>query len=356
MNQNKYYNTGKQNFTGQYYQPPQITNTNVADGLNPYMLAKAEKQKQKRELKKIGLAIGVTIIAYLVVQVIAVYVLKALGLSNLNSTSPIFSNCFTIFAVHICSLLVPFGILAFVFRKKYEGPIIPAAKTSGVTVFSWLCVGMAWTLVSNILVNIVINIFKEFGYELTQGTKLDPDSALACVVLVISTAIVPGVIEEFALRCCTLGILKRYGAGFGVFSVSVVFGLLHGNVIQFIYAFLVGLLLAYITINTGSVVPAMLIHACSNGMSVVQDILTYASGEDFANKVMPYIMFSWFVLAIFGVLYLFIKKEMLPKKQLFAKAKNDMLSFGEKLVCLIPGFFVPFALLLLLTANTIHKI
>lgn len=82
------------------------------------------------------------------------------------------------------------------------------------------------------------------------------------------------------MRCCALGLLKNYGKAFGVVSVSVVFGLLHGNVIQFIFAFLVGLVLAYITIKTESIIPAMCIHALNNGMSAVSDTVNYAAGKE----------------------------------------------------------------------------
>lgn len=49
------------------------------------------------------------------------------------------------------------------------------------------------------------------------------------------------------MRCCALGIVKKYGKAFGVVAVSIVFGLIHGNIIQFIFATLVGLILGYVT-------------------------------------------------------------------------------------------------------------
>lgn len=69
------------------------------------------------------------------------------------------------------------------------------------------------------------------------------------MIALIGTAIVPAICEEFAMRCCCVQLLRKYGNGFAVLSISIVFGLLHGNVIQFVFAFLVGLILGYITVK-----------------------------------------------------------------------------------------------------------
>lgn len=355
-NQNNYYRQEPQRYSGQYYQPPQFQNFYSANQqmASDFLRFEQKRREQKRDLRIVGVVIGCAIVAYLVIQLLVSSALQLFGLADLYSNSPLFQNCFNIIAVHICSLLLPFGVVAIILRKKFVSPVIPTAKVKPLTAFAWVGFGMAWCLGCNILVNIVVNIVEAMGFKLTQSEMLKPDSAFACVVLVFSTAIIPGIIEEFAMRCCTLGVLRRYGAGFGVFAVSVVFGLLHGNVIQFLYAFLVGILLAYITINTGSVVPAMFIHALANGLSVTNDVATYFSSEDTAENVLSVVIVFWLAAAVFGLVYLLLKKEFLPKKEVFVKAKEDVLSFGEKLVCLIPGFFVPFALLLILTVSTIH--
>ncbi len=350
--QNNYYHQEPRRFSGQYYQPP----VSQPPFVQQYQLEQEKKRKQRNELMAIGAVIGCAIVAYLVIQVVATSLLTALGLYDVYTSSPVFQSCFGIIAVHICSLLVPFGVMALILKKKFTGPVIPTEPVKGMTVFSWVSCGMIWCLLSNIIVNFIINIVKEMGYELTQGEMLEPDSVFSCVLLVLSTAVIPGIVEEFAMRCCTLGVLKRYGAGFAVFAVSVVFGLLHGNVIQFVYAFLVGLFLAYVTINTGNIVPAMLLHGFANGLSVIQDVVKFAANEKTADNVLSAVVVFWFVCAVIGLIYLIVKKEILPKKVRFAKMKDDVLSFGEKLLCLIPGFFVPFVLLILLTVTTIHKI
>lgn len=335
-----------------YYPPSMNPNSNYQE----LAMIQMERRKQSSKLIKLGIIIGTVIVAYLIMQVMAVTFMKSIGLSSTYETSALFQNCFNMVGVHFMSMLLPFGIMALVLKKEYKSPLIPTEKVGALKGFTWIGVGMGGCMAANFFTNFVITYMNKLGYELTQGEILDPDSTLTCIVLVFSTAIIPGIIEEFALRCCTLGVLKNYGKGFGVFAVSVVFGLLHGNVIQFIFAFIVGLVLGYITIKTNNVLLAMTIHACNNGMSVIQDIVTYAASEKISNTVVSVIYYVWIAIAIGSLIYLANKKELLPKKEEKAPKSPSDLSFGAKLACLIPGFFIPFLLLIALTATTVTKI
>ena len=80
------------------------------------------------------------------------------------------------------------------------------------------------------------------------------------------------------------------------------------------FAFVIGLILAYITIVTDSIVPAMLIHGCNNGLSVLQDILQYATTKKISDNVITVIFIVWFVLAVIALIYLLITKSLFKKE------------------------------------------
>jgi hypothetical protein len=214
---------------------------------------------------------------------------------------------------------------------------------------------MLCCVAANFITNGVIELFKLFGYKLTQPEYNDPSSIIECIALVFSTAIAPAVCEEFAMRCCTMGALRKYGKGFAVFAVSIVFGLIHQNVIQFVFAFLLGLVFGYITVVTDSVIPAMFIHGLNNGISVVYDILKYASGKNIAEFVVPFFYLVWAALGVYGMIYLIVKKELRIKSP--KKIKEPYaLAFWEKLLCLLPGFVLPIGILIYSTTQTIVPI
>lgn len=340
----------------QYYQPPVFTPPN-AEYLQKMAYYKSKRKKEINSLILTGIAIGVTIIVQLLMQVIASGSIMALGLYDVYLSSSLFQNCFNVIAVHILSLALPFGIMAMILKKNFNGePVVPTEKIGFLKGTMWVGFGLLCCVGANYITNFVILIAKQMGYELTQSELAKPDSIIACVALVVSTAVIPGIIEEFALRCCTLGVLKKYGKGFAVFAVSIVFGLIHGNIIQFIFAFLVGLILGYITIRTNNVIPAMIVHGLNNGVSVINDIVTYVSNEKTAENVAVGVYIAFMVLGAIGLIYLLVKKELLPQKAAPKPKEPYALSFGTKLLCLLPGFFIPFLILIYMTSKTITKI
>lgn len=88
--------------------------------------------------------------------------------------------------------------------------------------------------------------------------------------MVFSSAIVPAVIEELAMRGVFLSTLKKSNRRFlSLFFCALVFGLLHGNINQFAYAFLLGFVFALIDEAVDSVLPSIIVHFWANASSIV---------------------------------------------------------------------------------------
>lgn len=315
------------------------------------------RKNERKSLILTGLVVGSTIMAYLIVQIAIVIFLMIIGKQGLLSENSIYQNTLNTLIVHFASMLLPFSLMYLILKKNYQGrPLVPLQKVGFMPMIAWVGLGMAGCVLANYFTNFIIILVEKLGYKLTQGDMIKPENGLACVILVVSTAIVPGIIEEFAMRCCTLGALQKYGKGFAVFTVSVVFGLIHGNVIQFIFAFTLGAMFGYITIRTGSVLPAMIIHACNNGMSVLRDIVGHYAGESIADTCIVIVFLAWAVLGFFGLIYLSVKKQLFVPKSERQPRSPKSLSFFERLLCLIPGFILPFIFLIFTTITTIEKI
>lgn len=349
--QNTYYTPPAFN-QGAYTQNSQFNNQQY----NEMMYYKNKRSKEKQELVVTGIAIGSTIIAYIILYSLSSSILILPGLKDLYSSSPLFQNCFNVIGVHLLSMAVPFGIMSLLLKKRYQGPIIPNEKVGFAKGLAWVGIGMGGCMAANMATNLVIQLFKVCGYELKKGEFSTPDSILACISTIIATAIVPAVIEEYAMRCCTMGALKKYGKGFAVFSVSIVFGLLHLNVIQFVFAFLVGLILGYVTIKTNSILPAIFIHGFNNGLSVVQDITNYFSNESVTENVISVLYYIWIAAAFIGLIYLAFKRDLFIKRDNTTVKEPYALSFGTKLLCLLPGFIIPLVALIYFTSFTIVPI
>ena len=356
-NPNPYYTPNR----GSYYTPPQsgvyqaggpIYSPQTAQEIKKQQYYQEKRRKEKNELLLKGVVIGGAILAMLIIEIILVTAMQILGYYELYETSALFENCFNIFAVHICAMAIPFTIMWLILRQKSVPPLIPTKKIGKLKAFMWISFGMGCCMAANFITNFVIQLFEMGGYELSQPEILNAQDPFAAIALVFSTAIVPGIFEEYAMRCCTLGALKKHGKAFGVIAVSVVFGLIHGNLIQFVFAFCVGLVLGYITVKTDNVIPAMLIHGLNNGISVTQEILEYTSGKDVAKTVSAVLVYVWIALAVIGLVYLVVNRELFQKGKKQPK-EPSALNMAEKLLCLYPGFLLPFAILIFETLQYI---
>ena len=339
----------------QFYYQPQGNPTPLQQAYQQQLYYKRKRKNEAHELIITGVVIGATIVASLVIQVVLGVAVMYGEWKTLFNESSLFQNAFNIIAVDIFSLIIPYFIMSRILAKRYTDDLIPRKKVGRMPAFAWVCVGMGCCVGANYITALVIEIFKQFGYELTQSEYVKPSNALECVMIVFSTMLAPALCEEFAMRCCSLGALKKYGKGFAVVAVSIVFGLIHGNVIQFVFAFLLGLVFGYITIATDSILPAMLIHGLNNGISVLNDIVVFAAGNKAAEYVGPVCYIAWLCLAGWGLVYLLFKKKLIMKKQ--PKLKEPYaLSFGAKLLCLMPGFAVPIGILIAITSQYIVPI
>lgn len=83
---------------------------------------------------------------------------------------------------------------------------------------------------------------------------------------IISTVIMAPVVEELLFRGAIEGHLLRIWKkpAYAIIVSSLLFGLVHGNLVQAPFAFLLGLALGWIYYHTGSLLPSILMHFINN--------------------------------------------------------------------------------------------
>lgn len=106
-------------------------------------------------------------------------------------------------------------------------------------------------------------------------------------------AILAPITEEILCRGLILRTLMPYGKRFAIVASAFLFGMLHGNILQIPFAFLVGLVLGYVAAEY-SIAWAMVLHMINN--LVVGDMLTRL----FPNEVFSSVIL-WAVILICAV-------------------------------------------------------
>ncbi len=98
------------------------------------------------------------------------------------------------------------------------------------------------------------------------------------VLMFLLIGIIGPVMEELLFRGIILdGLLKRYDPWSAIMISALFFGLIHLNLIQFIFGFVFGLLLGWVYWKSRSLVPAIIIHALNNSLSF---LLGFRFGEE----------------------------------------------------------------------------
>lgn len=120
-------------------------------------------------------------------------------------------------------------------------------------------------------------LLRATGYNYVSSSPDMPSrfNAGYFVAEILMTAVLPAVCEEFAMRGGLLTALRRsFKKSACILICAIMFGLFHQNVRQVFYTALFGALAAYLTIETESIYPAMLMHFTNNFLSVFTDYAT----------------------------------------------------------------------------------
>lgn len=138
-------------------------------------------------------------------------------------------------------------------------------------------------------------LFNLCGFTLRLGRELSLAGA-GSVVEGLYVCLAAPIIEELLYRGFILKSLKKYGECFAIVISSVLFGLMHTNLTQSVFAFFAGMVLAYVAMRY-SVKWSILMHMINNlvmgvGVSLISDTFF----PDLKNLI-TYIIFIFFFLA-----------------------------------------------------------
>ena len=118
------------------------------------------------------------------------------------------------------------------------------------------------------------------AYSDWLGELLGKQGQLGLGMALVLVAALPAVAEEVTFRGVVLGGLRRSGSRWiAVLGSALVFGLFHFNPYHVVAAFVMGVLLGWVALESGSIVPGMLIHVVNNGAQVLADRMPALAGQ-----------------------------------------------------------------------------
>ena len=299
------------------YLPPQLTPEEI------------RAQNYRRSLRRTVNGLGGLMLIFfglqLILGVITTVITSLAGNSITDQSSPLF------FLENGALSMIIFFVSALIYcfiKKVNFGEVFPFHKIGAGYLVKLCVIGLAFSLASNYVVDLLNNTFSLFGIE-NAGGNVDAGNAPNVFLYFLTVAVMPAFVEEFAFRGVVMGVLRPYSEGLAILVSSATFALMHGNFVQLPFTFCCGLVFAYIDIKADSLLPSIIVHFFNNGLSVLADILvTYnIASEEVVN------MSYGIVFAVLAVLAFIFLKGIINKKEnhyFDLKNGNDVIPFKTK--------------------------
>ena len=168
--------------------------------------------------------------------------------------------------------LVSFGLILWLGLRKTRAPFQQVFSTAPISVSLLLPITLTVLGLATLLSE-VDNLFRmivpmspgtaDFFTEIIGGKRSLWGSVILAIVVAPAT-------EELLFRGLILrGFLSRYSVRKAILISAVLFGLFHLNPWQFLPATIAGVLLAWLFVKTGSLLPCFFAHAVQNAVPVL---------------------------------------------------------------------------------------
>lgn len=255
-----------------YYPPPPYSYNEHPNGFQPPVPPNPAEQQSKKTLRALSICAGIGLLGFMLMQQVFSGILMLLGLSELYLGNALFQSSYGILFSIFC-VGAPFLAVYFLLALRRQVPAIPLnAPQNKLRAFLLVLIGLLICMAGNYATSGLLLFFELFHIELTAPEVTAPAGVLGCVMLFLQSAVVPAVVEEFAMRGVVMQPLRKYGDWFAILTSAFVFALMHGNLVQAPFAFIAGIGLGYAVIASGSLWTGILIHLLNNAISVIQTI------------------------------------------------------------------------------------
>lgn len=182
-----------------------------------------------------------------------------------NVFSPEAVAPFGMVIAYVCMYLIGFPILLLIMKQ------IPTTEaTRGVRkklkvgqLIGLVVISYGVMNIIAIIVSIIEGLMGTSG-TVTTAELAESNTGISAIFLFIMGVFVAPVMEELMFRKIGYDKVAAYGGKLYIVWTAIMFGLLHGNLGQSIYAGAMGLILAKVMYETGNIKNTMFIHACVN--------------------------------------------------------------------------------------------
>lgn len=268
------------------------------------------------QLRRYGTLTGLVLIASVVMQTVIGTLIGLSPMWAMYMNDVTYYHAVSIVAQFAYTFLPFFALYLFSKREdKKEILVFDLPKSKELYILA-LFAGFMFCVIGNSATSSLSVLFSFFEIEFNSGMEglASPTSVLGIILNILNFAVAPALFEEFAFRGVLLQPLRKYGDWFAIFASSFAFAILHGNMVQIPFAFIVGVALGYFCIKTQSIWTSVSIHFLNNLYSVIMTMYFEKNPETGA--------FTYYILTA-SAIFIGAIAMVIFKKNCYHKLRKD---------------------------------
>lgn len=259
------------------YQPPYIQKKGFFERVKDFFVKKPYK-----ELTGVSAIIGVALLMHLFFNTFISSILTfSPDILDMYMEDLMFSAVFGMLYSLVCIGIPFFVIFMFMRRIKSSEAALPlAGPRKGSHSAILILAGLGVCYIGNIITSYITMFFSMFGLGFSSTEAMSemsslfvPETGFEFIVLLVYNAVIPAFVEEFAFRGIIMQSLRKYGDWFAIFVSAFLFGIIHGNMTQMPFAIIAGIALGYVSVVSGSMWTAVILHFINNVLAFVQMVV-----------------------------------------------------------------------------------
>ena len=176
--------------------------------------------------------------------------------------------------------------LVWIYARLARRPLVDVLvvrRPRGWAILGAGCLGLSGWIILGILADRLMPPPREV-VESIRNLIRPPGESRSLALSLFALAVTPAICEEALFRGAILqGLRRQFSLPVSCVLTGILFGIMHGDVWRFIPTALLGTLLSWVALTSGSIVPSMLVHVLNNGVLIV---LGYF-GLDQAGEKLP---------------------------------------------------------------------
>lgn len=234
----------------------------------------------------------------IIFQIIIVNILALTG--NINILHNI-NNQTIITSITNYILILPIFILLM---RKIESTNIDKENINIKTLLKYMCIALTLMWIGNVIGEIITYLI---GVSMANEV-IDPIESLinnsSIYINLIVISILAPIFEEIFFRKLLIDRTIKYGAKLSILLSALMFGLFHGNLSQFFYAFILGLFFSYVYIKTGKIIYTIILHAFVNFFGSVASVFLNSSLQNIPQEISMANIGDISIIVVYGLILL----------------------------------------------------